>query len=208
LQLIGSHINHKIFRCTKKTKKTTRSPRSNPGPPSTAAPPPGSPTVSVSSETSKKRYPTYSTSLSRKSLRNRPVFFENLLRFVDAYGIFRTSVLSLREHQSAAQVALRRKDDVKISSYVKSRRALARDVAKLTSSIYEPKTKYNHCHVDVLNGSYGEAELASVIGGDIEVTVLVSVALFNGIYLSLRSSKTMAFVGFLKRSVREERQEL
>ncbi|CAF2286332.1 unnamed protein product [Brassica napus] len=64
--------------------------------------------------------------------------------------------------------------------------------------------EYNHCHVDVLNGSYGEAELASVI----EVTVLVSVVLFNGIYLSLRSSKTIAFVGFLKRSVREERQEL
>ncbi|KAH0876007.1 hypothetical protein HID58_073369 [Brassica napus] len=121
---------------------------------------------------------------SQESLRNRPVFFENLLedllRFVDAYGIFRTSVLSLREHQSAAQVALRRKDDVKISSYVKSRRALARDIAKLTSSIREPKTKYNRCHVDVLNGSYGEAELASVIGDVVEVTVLVSVALFNG----------------------------
>nr|VDD29071.1 unnamed protein product [Brassica oleracea] len=49
-------------------KKTTRSPRTNHGPPLTAAPPPGSPTVSASSETSKKRYPTYSTSLSRMSL--------------------------------------------------------------------------------------------------------------------------------------------
>ncbi|KAG5381087.1 hypothetical protein IGI04_028929 [Brassica rapa subsp. trilocularis] len=146
---------------------------------------------------------------SQESLRNRPVFFENLLedllRFVDAYGIFRTSVLSLREHQSAAQVALRRKDDVKISSYVKSRRALARDIAKLTSSIREPKTKYNRCHVDVLNGSYGEAELASVIGDVIEVTVLVSVALFNGVYLSIRSSKTTTFVGFLKRSEKRDK---
>ena len=73
------------------------------------------------------------------------------------------------------------------------------------SSIREPKTKYNHCHVDVLNGSYGEAELASIIGDVIEVTVLVSVALFNGIYLSLRSSKTTAFVGFLKRSEKRDK---
>ncbi|CAF1719078.1 unnamed protein product [Brassica napus] len=112
---------------------------------------------------------------SHESLRNRPVFLENLLedllRFVDAYGIYHPSVLSLREHQSAAQVALRRKDDVKISSYVKSHRALARDVVKLMSSIHEPKTKYNHCHVDVLDVSYyGKAE-ASVIGDVIEVTV-------------------------------------
>ncbi|CAN7025891.1 unnamed protein product [Brassica oleracea var. botrytis] len=57
-------------------KKTTRSPRSNHGPPLTAAPPPGSRDVkwagykwvAPSSETSKKRYPTYSTSLSRMSL--------------------------------------------------------------------------------------------------------------------------------------------
>ncbi|KAF8106836.1 hypothetical protein N665_0130s0011 [Sinapis alba] len=146
---------------------------------------------------------------SQDSLRNRPVFFENLLedllRFVDSYGIFRTSILCLREHQSAAQVALRRKDDVKISSYLKSRRSLARDIAKLTSSIREPKTKYNHCHVDILNGSYGEAELASVIGDVIEVTVLVSVALFNGVYLSLRSSKTTPFIGFLKRSEKRDK---
>ncbi|ESQ27505.1 hypothetical protein EUTSA_v10019441mg [Eutrema salsugineum] len=141
---------------------------------------------------------------SQESLRNRPVFFENLLedllRFVDAYGIFRTSILCLREHQSAAQVALRKKDDERIASYLKSRRSLARDIAKLTSSIREPKTKYQHCHVDILNGAYGDAELASVVGDVIEATVLVSVALFNGVYLSLRSNKTTPFIGFLKRS--------
>ncbi|KAG2313418.1 hypothetical protein Bca52824_024975 [Brassica carinata] len=138
-------------------------------------------------------------SQSQESLRNRPVFFENLLedllRFVDAYGIFRTSIISLREHLSAAQVALRRKDDVKIASYVKSRRSLARDIAKLT-----PRTKYQHCHVDTVNGTYGDEELASVICDVMEATVSVSLALFDGVYLSLRSSKTTPFIGFLKRS--------
>ncbi|CAA7042536.1 unnamed protein product [Microthlaspi erraticum] len=146
---------------------------------------------------------------SQESLRNRPVFFENLLedllRFVDAYGIFRSSILILREYQSAAQVALRKKDDEKISSYIKSRRSLARDIAKLTSSIREPKTKYQHCHVDIVNGSYGDAELSSVIGDVIEATVLVTVALFNGVYLSLRSAKTTPFIGFLNRSERKEK---
>lgn len=148
---------------------------------------------------------------SQESLRNRPVFFENLLedllRFVDAYGIFRTSILCLREYQSAAQVALRKKDDEKISSYIKSRRSLARDIAKLMSSIREPKTKYQHCHVDIMNGSYGDAELSSVIGDVIEATVLVSVALFNGVYLSLRSTKTTPFIGFLKRSEYKEKSD-
>ncbi|XP_010416535.1 PREDICTED: uncharacterized protein LOC104702382 [Camelina sativa] len=147
---------------------------------------------------------------SQESIRNRPVFFENLLedllRFVDAYGIFRTSILCLREHQSAAQVALRKKDDEKIASYLKSRRSLARDIAKLTSSIREPKTKHQHfCHVDSVNGTYGDAELASVISDVIEVTVLVSVALFNGVYFSLRSTKTTPFMGFLKRSEKKEK---
>ncbi|KAJ0231621.1 hypothetical protein HA466_0297460 [Hirschfeldia incana] len=145
---------------------------------------------------------------SQESLLNRPVFFENLLedllRFVDAYGIFRTTMISLREHHSAAQVALRRKDDAKILNYVKSRRSLARDIAKLTSSIRERKTKNKHCHVDTLNGTYGEAELASVIGDVMEATVAVSVALFNGVYLSLRSSKTTPFIGFLNRSEKKE----
>ncbi|KFK34462.1 hypothetical protein AALP_AA5G148600 [Arabis alpina] len=148
---------------------------------------------------------------SQESLRNRPVFFENLLedllRFVDAYGIFRTSLLSLREHQSAAQVALRKKDDLKMSSYVKSRRSLAKDIAKLTSSIREPKTKHQHFHVDGVNGTYGDAELASVISDVIGVTVSVSVALFNGVYFSLRESKTTTFIGFLKRSEKKEKVE-
>ncbi|XP_010428676.1 PREDICTED: uncharacterized protein LOC104713289 [Camelina sativa] len=147
---------------------------------------------------------------SQESLRNRPVFFENLLedllRFVDAYGIFRTSILCLREHQSAAQVALRKKDDEKIASYLKSRRSLARDIAKLTSSIREPKTKHQqYCHVDSVNGTYGDAELASVISDVIEVTVLVSVALFNGVYFSLRPTKPSPFIGFLKRSEKKEK---
>jgi archaellum component FlaC len=34
---------------------------------------------------------------------------------------------------------------------------------------------------------------------------LVSVALFNGVYLSLRATKTTPFIGFLKRSEKKEK---
>ncbi|XP_010539803.1 PREDICTED: uncharacterized protein LOC104813758 isoform X2 [Tarenaya hassleriana] len=148
---------------------------------------------------------------SQESLRKRPIFFENLLedllRFVDAYGIFQTSILSLREHNSAAQVALRKRDDAKISYYLKSRQNIARDIARLTSSIREPKTKQEYCcHVGGV-GSYADAELASAIGDVIEVTVSVSVALFDGVYFPLRQARTTPFVGFLKRSEKKERKD-
>lgn len=59
--------------------------------------------------------------------------------------------------------------------------------------------------MDGVNGTYGDAELASVIGDVIEATVLVSVALFNGVYFSLRSAKTTTFIGFLKRSEKKDK---
>lgn len=54
--------------------------------------------------------------------------------------------------------------------------------------------------MDTVNGTYGDVELASVIGDVMEAIVFVFVAVFNGVYLSLSSSKTTSFIGFLKRS--------
>ncbi|XP_010534133.1 PREDICTED: uncharacterized protein LOC104809754 [Tarenaya hassleriana] len=146
---------------------------------------------------------------SQESLRNRPIFFEtlleDLLRFIDAYGIFQTSILSLRENNSGSQVALRKRDDAKITANLKSRQNLARDISRLTPSIRERKTtKHNFCHVSE-SKSYGDAELASVIGDVIDVTVFVSVALFNGVYFSFRQTKTTPFIGLLKRSEKKVR---
>ncbi|KAK9023063.1 hypothetical protein V6N11_003294 [Hibiscus sabdariffa] len=60
---------------------------------------------------------------------------EDFLRFVDVYGIFQTSFLSLKEEQLAARVALRRKDDSRIAMYLKRRKKIAKEIAKLVSSI-------------------------------------------------------------------------
>ncbi|KAE8680358.1 Mediator of RNA polymerase II transcription subunit 26 [Hibiscus syriacus] len=60
---------------------------------------------------------------------------EDFLRFVDVYGIFQSSLLALKEEQLAARMAMRRKDDSKIAVYLKSRKKMAKEIAKLVSSI-------------------------------------------------------------------------
>ncbi|KAB1203578.1 hypothetical protein CJ030_MR8G015401 [Morella rubra] len=110
---------------------------------------------------------------------------EDFLRFVDVYGIFQTSVLGLREVHSAAQVATRKRDESKVVTYVKARKQMAKEMGKLVSSIrcVGVPTISDAVAVD-------EIELVGVIGDVIEATVLVSVALFNGISASFASRKS------------------
>ncbi|KAB2029839.1 hypothetical protein ES319_D05G188800v1 [Gossypium barbadense] len=111
---------------------------------------------------------------------------EDFLRFVDIYGIFQTSFLSLKEEQLAARVALRRKDDSRIAVYLKGRKKMAKEIAKLVPSI-RCIGRYSFpasAFVSIL-----DTELTGVISDIIEVTVSVSVALFNGISMAFTSSK-------------------
>ncbi|KAH1065864.1 hypothetical protein J1N35_030851 [Gossypium stocksii] len=112
---------------------------------------------------------------------------EDFLRFVDVYGIFQTSFLSLKEEQLAARAALRRKDDSRIAVYLKGRKKMAKEIAKLVSSI-RCIGRYSFpasAFVSIL-----DTELTGVISDIIEVTVSVSVALFNGISMAFTSSKS------------------
>ncbi|CBI18873.3 unnamed protein product, partial [Vitis vinifera] len=56
---------------------------------------------------------------TQELLRRQPAAVEKLLEdflgFVDLYGRFQTSVLALKEEQSAAQVAIRRRDESKVA---------------------------------------------------------------------------------------------
>ncbi|KAK8623242.1 hypothetical protein V6N13_118130 [Hibiscus sabdariffa] len=111
---------------------------------------------------------------------------EDFLRFVDVYGIFQSSFLALKEEQLAARVALRRKDDSRIAVYLKSRKRMAKEIAKLVSTIRCVRP-YSGTSAFV---SVADTELTGVIGDVVEVTVLVSVALFNGISMSFGSRKS------------------
>ncbi|XVF63557.1 hypothetical protein PTKIN_Ptkin09bG0096300 [Pterospermum kingtungense] len=112
---------------------------------------------------------------------------EDFLRFIDVYGIFQTSFLALKEEQLAARVALRRKDDSKIAMYLKGRKKMVKEIAKLVSSI-RCIGRYSFPASALV--SIADTELAYLIGDVIEVTVSVSLALFNGISMSFTSRKS------------------
>ena len=73
--------------------------------------------------------------VKRDLLERVETLLEEFLRFVDVFGIFQTSVMTLKEEQFAAKVAIRKKDDAKIASYLKSRKRLAKEMLKLVSAI-------------------------------------------------------------------------
>lgn len=116
------------------------------------------------------------------------------------YGIFQTLVLALKEEQSAAQVALRKRHEPRVVLYVKARKQMAKEMGKLVSAVRcvgvpgpSPKT------IPV-----GDAELVGVIGDVIGVTVLVSIALFNGIAASFAPRKS-SWMGGLRLSNKAKR---
>ena len=127
---------------------------------------------------------------TQESLRRQPQWVESLLedflRFVDVYGIFQTLFLGLKDEHLAAQVALRKRDESKVVLYVKARKRMAKEMGKLVSTIrcigVHPSSSETV--------SVGDAELVGVIGDVIELTVSVSVALFNGISVSFASRKS------------------
>ncbi|XVE56266.1 hypothetical protein DITRI_Ditri03aG0224600 [Diplodiscus trichospermus] len=112
---------------------------------------------------------------------------EDFLRFVDVYGIFQTSFLALKEEQLAARLALRRKDDSKLAMHLKGLNKIAKEIAKLVTSI---RCIGRYSFPESASVSIADTELAGVISDVIEVTVSVSVALFNGISVSFTSRKS------------------
>lgn len=142
---------------------------------------------------------------TQESLRRQPHLvekvLEDFLRFVDIYGIFQTSILELKEEQSAAQIAIRKRDETKIALYVKARNKTAKEMVKLVSAlrcIARPGTAVV---------SVGDAELADVIGDVIGMTVTLSLALFKGITVSFESRKSTWMGLRLKKKAKKETDE-
>ncbi|KAF6157781.1 hypothetical protein GIB67_038249 [Kingdonia uniflora] len=127
---------------------------------------------------------------TRESLRRRSDWIEKLLedflRFVDVYGIIRGELVTLKEDNYALQVALRRRDESKIVSYVKAMKKMEKEMKKIVSDV--------HCigRCSILGRSSlleldGDIELAGILQEVNDVTILVTTSLLNGI--SISSSK-------------------
>ncbi|KAI4317019.1 hypothetical protein L6164_024933 [Bauhinia variegata] len=90
-------------------------------------------------------------------------------------------------------MATRKRDDPKVVLYVKAKNKIANQMEKLVCDIRCISQLHSRHIVSDLSSptlvSLGDAELAGVIGDVISVTVSVSIALFNGIAMSLASRK-------------------
>ncbi|XP_030527270.1 uncharacterized protein LOC115738698 [Rhodamnia argentea] len=146
-------------------------------------------------------------SLLRASPQLSEKLLEDFLRFADAYGIFQSSVLAFKEAQSAVQVAIRKKDESKIASYVKARKRIHKEMRDLTSTV--------KCvaKCGILRGPdhspAPDAELAAGILGVVKATASVSLALFNGLAssFSARRSSWSSRLRMLEKTKVDERIE-
>ncbi|XP_077246300.1 DUF241 domain protein (DUF241) [Tasmannia lanceolata] len=140
---------------------------------------------------------------SQDSLHRQSHFIEKLLehflKFVDVYGIFRAVLLALKEEQLAAQVAIRsRRDELKISSYIKARKKMDKEILKLVSVVRDIGREKDYVSVSV---SDSDTELVGILREVNLVTVGVSVAVFCGI-LGSRLTRNWMGLKFWKKKER------
>ncbi|XP_068645279.1 uncharacterized protein [Aristolochia californica] len=142
---------------------------------------------------------------SRDSLRRRTHWVENLLehflRFADAFGIFRSALVALREEMQVTQVAIRsrrRESESRLDAYVMCRRRLKKEVLPLLAVLREIAKKATVAAAE----EEEEKELAGILREVNLVTVGVSAAVFGAVVGSQGSSRS--FMG-LRRRKREER---
>lgn len=121
---------------------------------------------------------------------------------MDVYGIFQSSILALKEQHSAAQMGVRKRDESKVILYAKAKKKMAKEMEKLVSDI-RCVTQQHYGTAPALV-SVGDAELAGMMGDAIRVTLLVSVALFDGIATSF-ASRNLSWTQLVKLSRRAKR---
>ncbi|XP_051139591.1 uncharacterized protein LOC127257250 [Andrographis paniculata] len=103
---------------------------------------------------------------------------EDFLRFVDVYGTFQTLFIKLKEEFSAAQIAVRRKDNSIAVAHSKNLTKISKEIGKLSSNLLS----IGKLTVASAGASFDdEVELIEVVNDVLKVTVSVSGALFNGL---------------------------
>ncbi|CAN1315481.1 hypothetical protein LINPERPRIM_LOCUS29725 [Linum perenne] len=148
---------------------------------------------------------------TQDSLRRHPTWIDHLLedflRFADAYGTFQNLVVTMKEQLFAAKMAMRKRDECKIASFVKSRKKLGKEMGKLVMSVRvnNPNRRRHECYYD--GASSEAAELAHVLREIMEVTVEVSEAVFNGFSTRKKTTTTSWIRGLRKRAKRWESEE-
>ncbi|XP_008812060.2 uncharacterized protein LOC120104466 [Phoenix dactylifera] len=102
---------------------------------------------------------------------------DDFLRFADAYGSFRSVLISLKETQSELQTAIRRRDEARVASSVRYQKRIQKDLAKLAVSIREA----SRSPTSALAADAAEAEMAGIMREATAATAMASAAVFLAI---------------------------
>ncbi|KAI3706124.1 hypothetical protein L1987_76382 [Smallanthus sonchifolius] len=141
---------------------------------------------------------------SRDSLRRHPDWVEKVLEdflvMVDVYGTFQMQVSTLKQCVITTQLATKRKDALKKVVCLKGLKKSGNEISKLV-----PFLQAIRLHPVCVTGSdlNIDFELVGVIKDVIEVIIVISEAVFSGIFGSFETRKTSWMMG-LKKSKREK----
>ncbi|KAM0945308.1 hypothetical protein DsansV1_C10g0101321 [Dioscorea sansibarensis] len=99
-------------------------------------------------------------------------FLDDSLRLADAFGSFRSEIITLRDHQSAAQTAIRRRDEPRLASSLRSVKKTEKDLVRLASTIRETTRSAS---------DIADAELAGVVRDAMLVVASASESVLLGV---------------------------
>ncbi|XP_073020652.1 uncharacterized protein [Primulina eburnea] len=125
---------------------------------------------------------------------------EDFLRFVEVYGMFQTLVLRLKEECSAAQIAVRRRDDSKIVAYSKNLNRIGKEISNLVCCFHS----MGKLIMPAVSSHDEEAELIEVINDVIKVTIVISTTVFGVISTSSAFRKPPSIGLSFKKKVKSE----
>ncbi|KAI3980614.1 hypothetical protein MKX01_025179 [Papaver californicum] len=112
-------------------------------------------------------------------------FRQDYLRFVDVHGIFRASIVSLKEEQLKVEIAIRRNNESMVSLYARERNKINKNMMKIVSSNVRFTGKYSIPVTTMVESNYGDFELSSVLKYVNDVTQMVTMCLIKGLSSSI-----------------------
>nr|CAD1830610.1 unnamed protein product [Ananas comosus var. bracteatus] len=88
---------------------------------------------------------------------------DDLLRLADAYGSLRSAALDLKESQSEAQSALRRRDAARLASSLGSQRRAEKELARIASAVRSASRSASGTEIaEIVSEAIAEISAASV----------------------------------------------
>ncbi|KAM0916420.1 hypothetical protein ACQ4PT_010203 [Festuca glaucescens] len=137
---------------------------------------------------------------------------DGFLLLADAHGAFQETVVELRAHAAEAQAALRRRDDARLASAVRSLRRAEKELARLAASV-RSAAKFP---TPSASSSAAEVEVSGALAESLAAAACASAAVFSAVEsvsstatTAMASKKTMtsSFMSLVKSSTKPASDE-